>query len=136
MQWTPGPYAGFTTGEPWLSVCPGHQERNVESQLDDPHSMLALYRELLSLRRANEDLRVGRYTTHPLSSAEVYAYWRGDTLVMINFSKRRVDIGLRTGNLELSTLVETTSSSEPGCDGLGPLEGVVLSGVSPAEVFG
>src|SRR5207248_4930304 len=50
MQWDSGPTGGFTTGEPWLpAVDPA--ERNVEVQLDDPDSLLHLYRRLIEERR-------------------------------------------------------------------------------------
>jgi oligo-1,6-glucosidase len=34
VQWTPGPHAGFTTGEPWLPVNPNHTTINAEA----PHA--------------------------------------------------------------------------------------------------
>lgn len=49
MQWTAGT-GGFTSGTPWLPpVDP--EIRNVEDLRDDPDSILALYRELVRVRR-------------------------------------------------------------------------------------
>jgi alpha-glucosidase len=50
MQWDRSAHGGFTTGEPWLpAVDP--KEKNVESQREDPDSLLEYYRELIGLRR-------------------------------------------------------------------------------------
>ena len=50
MQWDSSPTGGFTTGDPWLpAVDPA--ERNVEAQLDDPDSLLHLYRRLIEERK-------------------------------------------------------------------------------------
>jgi alpha-glucosidase len=50
MQWDASPTGGFTTGEPWLPPI-DRQERNVEAQRADPHSLLHLYRRLIAERR-------------------------------------------------------------------------------------
>ena len=50
MQWDGSAHGGFTNGDPWLpAVDPAL--RNVESERDDPASMLSLVRELIALRR-------------------------------------------------------------------------------------
>jgi len=45
FQWSNEPYGGFSTTEPWLPLAKGYKTRNVETQKDDPHSILNLYRE-------------------------------------------------------------------------------------------
>ncbi len=45
------PNAGFTTGEPWLPVCPRHLPKAVDRQAGDPRSVLSTYRAALGLRR-------------------------------------------------------------------------------------
>ncbi len=51
MQWDASKYAGFSTVEPWLPLPPDAATRNVQQQLADPRSMLALHRRLLAIRR-------------------------------------------------------------------------------------
>src|SRR3954469_20566639 len=50
LPWRPpsqaGPGAGFTTGEPWLPIGAGAEERNAETQAADPRSTLSLTRRL------------------------------------------------------------------------------------------
>jgi len=78
MAWDASATGGFTTGRPWLPVLEP-TERNVESQRDDPSSLLALYRRLIELRRGlGEGFR--------LRDAEpgVVAYERGNHVIAVN----------------------------------------------------
>ena len=61
MPWDDTPYAGFTTGAPWLPLNPDWRTRNVAAELDDARSILTLYRRLLALRRSSDALRIGDY---------------------------------------------------------------------------
>ncbi len=61
MPWDDSAFAGFSTVEPWLPLNPDWPTRNVAAQQADPRSMLALYRRLLSLRRALPALSVGDF---------------------------------------------------------------------------
>jgi alpha-glucosidase len=59
MQWDASDNAGFTDGEPWLPLSSDHRTVNVAAQSREPRSMLALYRALIALRRAEPALSVG-----------------------------------------------------------------------------
>lgn len=61
MQWDASPYAGFTNGRPWLPLAADFTTRNVAVQLEQPASLLGLYRELIALRRAHPVLHAGTY---------------------------------------------------------------------------
>src|SRR5262249_17363476 len=75
MQWNARAYAGFSEREPWLPVAPDSAQVNVEAQEADGTSMLALYRELLELRRVHRSLAVGDY--QPVAaSGDLLAYLR------------------------------------------------------------
>jgi alpha-glucosidase len=52
MQWDDSEYGGFTTNKPWLPLAKDYKRKNVEQEKKFPHSMLALYKEVLSLREA------------------------------------------------------------------------------------
>ena len=76
MRWTADPGHGFTRAgvEPWLPFGTGP---DVESQRDDPASILTLCRDLLAARRERDDLRSGSYAS--LRSPDgVWAWRRGD----------------------------------------------------------
>ncbi len=61
MQWGSGPFAGFSTVEPWLPLTPDWSKRNVAQMRADPASMLSLVRALLRLRRAHKSLSRGSW---------------------------------------------------------------------------
>ena len=75
MQWDGSPNAGFTTGTPWLPLAPDAGTVNVAAQRDDPGSMLALYRRLIRLRRAEPALAVDSYEPVP-AGEDLVAYLR------------------------------------------------------------
>ena len=90
MQWDASPGAGFSTGEPWLPLVPGHERVNVAVEAADPASMLTLHRRLIALRRLHPALSIGEITV--LTGAnDVLAYMRGldgeeHVAVALNFS--------------------------------------------------
>lgn len=86
MQWDASPHAGFTTGVPWLPVDQGAQNMNVAIERHDPHSMLSLYRELISLRNAEDALILGSYRLLSVTD-DVMVYRR-------EFGRRRLLVGL------------------------------------------
>ena len=53
MQWNTGKAAGFTIGTPWMAVNPNYRDINVEAAEQDPHSVLAFYRQLIDLRKTH-----------------------------------------------------------------------------------
>jgi len=61
MQWDDSPHAGFSQAKPWLPTHENYLSINVQHQLNDKHSLLQLYKKLLTLRRQHEALRIGRY---------------------------------------------------------------------------
>ncbi|SEB25611.1 alpha-amylase family glycosyl hydrolase [Variovorax sp. YR216] len=88
MPWSTAPHAGFTTGAAWLRLADDWRTRNVDEQSHDAGSMLALYRRLIALRRAQPALNGGNYEALE-ADGEVLAYARnveGQRLVvLLNF---------------------------------------------------
>ncbi len=106
MQWSNEANGGFTTGRPWRAVNADYTERNVSAQIDNPDSMLALYRNLIRLRNQHAALRVGDFTAINASHASVFASLRVSkaeaVLIIINLGKDPVkDLTL---NLDKSPL--------------------------------
>ncbi|MDQ7949223.1 MAG: alpha-amylase family glycosyl hydrolase [Pedobacter sp.] len=90
MQWSAGPYAGFTTAVPWLRLGADYTTRNVMEELKDPYSMLSLYKQLIALRKAERSLLYGDYQL-VFADHQLMAYTRrhGSTtafLVVLNLS--------------------------------------------------
>jgi alpha-glucosidase len=95
MQWADAPNAGFCPADvpPWLPVNPDYSRGvNVESQLDDPGSLLSSYRRLLRLRKRTPALAVGEYAPSVEESTECLAFLRSNSddgqtcLVVLNMS--------------------------------------------------
>ncbi|MEJ7722088.1 MAG: alpha-amylase family glycosyl hydrolase [Ilumatobacteraceae bacterium] len=89
IPWDDTAAHGWRSAENWLPWPPDVDERSVARQRDDPHSTLALYRRLLSLRRSLGALTAGELV--PVGTpVGVLAYERrlGDerVLVAVNFS--------------------------------------------------
>ncbi len=131
MQWSAGPGAGFTTGEPWLPLAPDSDRRNVLAERADPRSLLHLYRDLLALRRVTPALTRGTYRT--LSAPDgVFAYERdaGSSVarVALNFGAepRALDFGGGGVRTALSTRPGRPPLAEAGSVELAPDEGIVL----------
>lgn len=59
MQWDATPGMGFSNAEPWLPF--GRRDRTVTGQLDDPDSLLSLYRRAIWLRKRTAALTDGSF---------------------------------------------------------------------------
>lgn len=61
MQWNAGPYGGFTSGTPWIGMGPNYEQLNVESERNQPNSLLHYYKKLLNLRNTLNVFQFGDY---------------------------------------------------------------------------
>jgi alpha-glucosidase len=91
MQWSDGKNAGFTKAKkPWLPVAKDYQVRNVEAELKNPGSYLALYKNLSRLRNESKALRYGKFELIKTRNKSVLGFMRtygGESYaVFINFS--------------------------------------------------
>lgn len=76
MQWDDSQNAGFTTGEPWLTVNPNYETINVQDNLEDENSIFYTYQKLIDLRKENEIIIWGEYELLEDTIEEVFAYKR------------------------------------------------------------
>ncbi|CUQ52302.1 glycosidase [Hungatella hathewayi] len=94
MQWDTTRNAGFTDGSPWFEVNTNYEKINVESQVNDPDSILSFYRELIVLRKSYEIIIEGDYNLLYPEDDNVYAYtreWQNQKILVIcNFSKEHI----------------------------------------------
>lgn len=92
MHWDNSMNAGFTDTKPWLRIDPRYHRVNVESEKNDPYSMLTFYRKLIELRQSEVSLMAGDYI--PLhSDRQILAYFRkmqdqSSFLIVLNLSHR------------------------------------------------
>ena len=89
MQWSAGPYAGFSTKEPWIPLAKNHATIHVEAAQRDEHSILAFYRRLIQLRHEMPIIAEGDIRCIEEDNPDVIAYertWQGEQLtVLCNF---------------------------------------------------
>lgn len=94
MQWSGGKNGGFSEVQPWFVVNPNYPEINIESQLDDPKSILNFYRDALQFRRDNPIVIYGDYTEYLPKSEQLYVYERSykgkKLLVICSFTEKPV----------------------------------------------
>ncbi|NUM45437.1 MAG: DUF3459 domain-containing protein [Anaerolineales bacterium] len=131
MQWDATEHAGFSNVEPWLPVSADYRTRNVAAMLNDPTSILTLYRRLFALRKATPALNVGSYATVPTPAADCFVYERTDGpdryLIALNFSGEAQTLSLfGNGTCLLSTQVDRTGEVDLQALSLRPHEGVIV----------
>lgn len=128
MPWSNDRFAGFGTAEPWLPLNNDWRTRNVATQEQDEHSMLALYRRLLALRRQHSALSIGDLIMVP-AEGDVLQYERhhgGERLmVALNFSGKEQPV--RLPDEVAAGLLLSTEGRAWFSQALAPGEGVVLS---------
>jgi alpha-glucosidase len=133
LPWEPpsqaGPGAGFTGGTPWLPMTADAERVNAQTQAADPRSVLTLYRRLLALRRAREDLQGGEIAFDDRAGGEdVLAYRRGDALaVALNFSARPQPVAWPAGARVLLTTHLDVPEGTPAPAELRGGEGIVAT---------
>ena len=76
MQWTGGPWAGFSETRPWFYVNENYRDVNVEVEEKDPDSLLNFYRELIAFRKSEPLVAEGEYKEHLKQSSNFYVYSR------------------------------------------------------------
>jgi alpha-glucosidase len=127
MPWTAEPGAGFTTAEatPWLPFG-DLAAHNVAAQREDRGSVLHLVRDLIALRRVEDELRGGSYEQLP-APAGAWAWRRGERFgVALNLSGADVDVAGLAGRVAIGTDRARDGEAVAGAVRLGPYEGVVV----------
>jgi alpha-glucosidase len=107
MPWTGEPLHGWPA-DPWLPFAPEVDHRNVADLTTDPDSILHLYRRLIALRQASDDLLGGPFELLDLDGpggADTLAYRRGaEHEVVLNLGEATVEL-----DHELEVLVASDS---------------------------
>ena len=133
MQWSAARNAGFTQAEPWLPVAEDYAQMNVAVERADPASILALYRDLIALRRGEPALEVGRFEMVD-SDGDVLAYVRRDGhgafLVALNFGASpqmlRLPAHASAGTIARSTYLDRAGEQVDGRLSLRADEGLLV----------
>lgn len=98
MLWDATAGHGFTTGTPWIAFGKDADAFNLAAETEDPHSMLAFYRELLELRRGRAVWGIGEMKVLETGTSSVFALLREDDFMAyvaaVNMSDEAVSADL------------------------------------------
>ncbi|MFT4225928.1 glycoside hydrolase family 13 protein [Micropruina sp.] len=85
VQWDATPYAGFTSGIPWMSVNPNYRQINADDARRDPGSVFAHFQQLIRLRHSSEVVREGRFQLLLPDHEQLWAFTRtlGDEVLLV-----------------------------------------------------
>ena len=119
MQWSTEANAGFSRGEPWIGIPANAAQINVNSQMDDPDSVLHHYRRLIDLRRREPLIQQGVYRALLQDHLQVWAYLReghGERLLVLNnFYGSSCEIQLPEGVINAANEQRLLISNYPDC---------------------
>jgi alpha-glucosidase len=128
MQWSDEKFAGFSDYTPWLPVANDFIKTNVETELQDPGSSLALYRTLLKLRRSSA-LQSGKYVAWSGTNKNIFGFSRENEqeklVVLLNMADEVVECAADIES-ELVYSTHTAIESGGGCIFLQPHQGVIV----------
>ena len=94
LQWNNLQFAGFSTNKPWIDLNSNYEKINVESEEDNPDSILNYYREIIRIRKNNLTLVYGDFLDLEPDNEKLYIYKRWDKqktfVVILNFSDEKI----------------------------------------------
>jgi alpha-glucosidase len=135
MQWDSSPNAGFCPAgvHPWLPVADDYRQYNVETERQEPTSMLTLVRQLIDLRQSKMALQLGDYRSLAEVPESCFAYRReldGQRyLITLNFSDQEQTLTLpqlNRGQILISTHLDREGPLDLASFNLRAAEGLVI----------
>jgi alpha-glucosidase len=121
MQWNASANAGFTTASvtPWLPVPPTSATVNVQAEEADPNSLLAWYRALIHLKKANPAFADGTDTMLDSENTKVLSWVRQrdgapQVVVAVNFTADPQTVKLAASGAGLKAAQLKTLLKSPG----------------------
>ena len=76
MQWNARKNAGFTSGNPWISLNENYKKINVEDSLEDENSLFFTYKKLIKIRKKLKIIKDGTFDLIGRSSRDHFSYIR------------------------------------------------------------
>jgi alpha-glucosidase len=129
MQWSDARSGGFSTSARTWLPCGDFEAVNVARQLNDSHSMFALYRRLIELRKSTPALVEGSYREFHNAPEDCLMFHRDTAtqhiVVALNFTAEPREIDLNGGKILLSTIPDRKSVAQSPLM-LAPNEAVIM----------
>ena len=98
MQWSNEKNAGFTDGNPWMTVNKNYVDINVAQQENDENSVLNFYKKLIKYKIGNEIAVKGKFIEYLNKSKDLFVFERRlenkSIFVICNFKNKEVKFKL------------------------------------------
>ncbi|RCW77174.1 glycoside hydrolase family 13 protein [Saliterribacillus persicus] len=105
MQWNESSQAGFTTGDPWISVNSNYKKINAEAAIEDENSIFHYYRKLITLRKTHDIVVDGKFNMLEKDNDALFVYTRElnnqQMLVISNFTSSKQHYSLPAKSFEI-----------------------------------
>jgi oligo-1,6-glucosidase/alpha-glucosidase len=116
MQWNTEQNSGFTKAVPWLPINNNYTETNVKASLANENSLLNFYKNMLKYRSNTSAFQTGKLAIdHARSNKKIFAYYRiaenEKYLILLNMSKKTIEVKDTAGEVILSTHSETPKTT-------------------------
>ena len=125
MQWDDSFQAGFSpegAADPWLPLTDDWPDRNVAKHLENPRSLLNVYRTLLAYRKSSPELQAGDYRqVDAPAGCLAYARDGGALTIALNFTDTKLELGF-SGTVAVTTYLD--DGATPSL--LRPHEGLII----------
>ncbi|MGL3001185.1 glycoside hydrolase family 13 protein [Flavobacterium sp. RSSB_23] len=96
MQWNATKNAGFTTGNPWLTINKNYTTVNVEANTKDKNSILNYAKKLAKIRKENPIFVYGKFELIDATNPDVFAYTRElngkKIIILLNFTSKTATV--------------------------------------------
>ncbi|TAF71429.1 MAG: alpha-glucosidase [Flavobacterium sp.] len=96
MQWNATKNAGFTTGNPWLTINKNYTTVNVEANSKDKNSILNYAKKLAKIRKQNPIFVYGKLDIIDPTNPDVFAYTRElngkKIIILLNFTPKTATV--------------------------------------------
>jgi alpha-glucosidase len=127
MQWNNLPHAGFTSSDagPWMRTHDNYPIVNVEKQQTESQSVLNFWKEMLQIRKEQQDLLIhGNFRLLNADSEESFVFTKTNNgrmaVIVLNFTDHAVEVKLpetnhlkcRIGNYEDASVVASRPSEK------------------------
>jgi alpha-glucosidase len=130
MQWSDARNGGFSTSDTTWLPCGDFKAVNVAKQLNDLHSMLALHKRLIELRKSTLAMVEGSYREFDGAPEDCLVFHRDTAtqhiVVALNFTAESREIDLPACRILLSTLDDRSAESIESRLTLAPNEAVIV----------
>ena len=139
MQWDNSKYAGFSEKKPWLPLASEYDTFNVETQSNNPSSLLNNYKKLIKLRKKHSPLSKGEWLPLVKGKNNIIAYdryYKGERItVAMNFSSKTSSLKLNYKQYRFlyTTHPETLSTLTTTTLVLMPFQAIILQVINDEE---